>query len=251
MNKNHTRFYLLLTITLLLFVLIGFSRTFYLRSYFDQPPRLDMAYLPWKYILHGCAMTLWFIILAVQSALVTKRKIKIHQTLGYGSILIAFLVTVTSVLIMFESTPRLLRDGILDPENKQAMQAQASGIFYSLFATIIFSILIAIAFIKRKHRVIHRTFMLYGSIAMIIPAVNRVYFFTSKLPAAMEGLIMILLFIGPPLAIIIHDWVKMKRFPIWAVLCFGIYITLIAMTTIIPQTAWGHQFFLQFLNGRL
>lgn len=249
MKNVQSRFYLIITIVLLLVMVIGFTPSFYGRWYFDQPPRLDMDYLPWKYVVHGCAMTLWFMLLVVQSALVTKRQLKTHQSLGYASMSIAVLVIVTSLVIMFESTPRLLRDGILDPENKQAMQSQASGILYSLFAIIIFTICIAVAFSKRKYAVIHRSFMLYGSLAMLIPATNRITFFTSKLPSTVGTLIIIFLVLGIPASIFINDWVVRKRFPIWAAIGFGLYFILIVLTTITPQTEWGYQFFLNYLSG--
>src|SRR5471030_1089765 len=65
-RSKETKIFLLAHLFLLSVVLIGFGRTFYLRSLFIARP------LPLVLILHGIALTTWYAVVVVQGLLVLK-----------------------------------------------------------------------------------------------------------------------------------------------------------------------------------
>ena len=76
MPRTRSKFFLILSVMSLVFVLIGFTQSFYLSSYFDLPD------LPFHLILHGIVLTMWFSLAAVQPILIAKNKTHTHKKLG-------------------------------------------------------------------------------------------------------------------------------------------------------------------------
>ena len=60
----------------LVVVLVGFSRSFYLRTYFAFPE------LPVHLYLHGIALTAWFTLAFIQPWLIKFRRADLHRKLG-------------------------------------------------------------------------------------------------------------------------------------------------------------------------
>src|SRR6185295_989492 len=70
-----------------LVVLAGFARTYYLRGLFDVPP------LPSFIVhLHGLTMTAWVALFISQVWLISSKRVRVHQRLGYMSIGLAGLI---------------------------------------------------------------------------------------------------------------------------------------------------------------
>src|ERR1035438_9258170 len=70
-------------------VLFGFAKTYFLAGMVEAP-------LPNRLIhIHGAIMTLWMVLLFVQTALISARRVKWHMTLG----LFGFCVALTMVII--------------------------------------------------------------------------------------------------------------------------------------------------------
>ena len=67
-SRVHSEFSLGMSVGLLLIVLVGFSRTLYMRAIFDVPE--FSAYL----LLHGCVLTAWFVGILLQTTLVTNHR---------------------------------------------------------------------------------------------------------------------------------------------------------------------------------
>jgi hypothetical protein len=246
MKNHHSRFYLILTIILLLFVLLGFTRTFYLRSFFEQPERWQLDQLPMVYVIHGIILTAWFLLLVIQSALVNVRKVAVHQKLGYAMSVLAVLVIFTSILAVLDSTPRSIRMGLLDPENMDEMRGQSIPLFLDLLSLVVFTIAIAIALAFRKNPVLHRTAVMIGSMAFMVVALVRATFFV--FPGS-GMLLPAVLFFLLPIILMVHDWILFKRFPKYAF--FGLILLglMVPLAFFISSTDWGYQFFLSYLIG--
>ena len=74
-------------------VLVGFSRSYFLKSLFGTPP------LPWLVHLHAFLMTSWFVLFFVQIRLAATRRIAVHRRLGvFGGGLAALMVIVGVVV---------------------------------------------------------------------------------------------------------------------------------------------------------
>jgi hypothetical protein len=75
-----------------LLVFAGFARTYYLKFLFATPPLPSLVVHA-----HGVVMTAWVILFSVQVGLVSTRRVRVHQRLGYVGIGLAALVIVMGV----------------------------------------------------------------------------------------------------------------------------------------------------------
>lgn len=137
MKDKRSRFYLILTVLLLLLVLLGFGRTFYFRSFFEQPVRWQMDRLPWLYVVHGVAMTAWFVLLVLQSALINLRRHQVHRKLGYALAGLAVLVVVTGLQAVLDATPSRLELGLLDPADPNSIRGHMLPLYLDLLSLIL------------------------------------------------------------------------------------------------------------------
>lgn len=248
-KPKRSRFYLALAVLLLLLVLVGFSRTFYLRPFFEQPSGWQLDRLPWVYMFHGIVATAWFVLLVVQSALVQSRKIWIHRRLGFTLAGVAVLLVITGVLAVLDSTPRRIGMGLLDPGDAGAMRAQSVPLFLDLLSLVVFTVAVGTALAFRTKAVLHRTFMLVGSMAFMVVAVARILGLFPDIPGGLVLPLVVVLFLLSPLALLIHDWVAQRRFPGFAFLGLSALVLMAALTFVIPSTEWGFRLFLKYLSG--
>ena len=92
-----SRFYTLIGLTMAAIVLIGFSRTYYLRAWFHLPP------LSWRLHLHGAALTLWVVLFVVQTRLIAAGRRRLHMTLGIAGLALAAVAIATTCAAAIEA----------------------------------------------------------------------------------------------------------------------------------------------------
>lgn len=241
---KNSRFYLLITILLLLVVLLGFGPRFYLRPLFEQPRHMQMDRLPIKFILHGLSMTLWYVLLVVQSALVNSRKVLLHKRLGWGLGIMAILTVIFAIPVMMGFAPRMVELGFLEVTNPNRVWFQNIQWTNDIFALITFSVMVSIGFINRSNKALHRTMMLFASMAFTGPATGRLCEWLAP-SLFFEGTILV--YILFPLSVLIYDWVQQKKMPkyaLWGFLALGIAMFL---TFALPSTEFWKEIFLKHL----
>src|SRR5262245_41499278 len=82
-------FYCAMALAAIAAVFIGFSRTYYLRSRFQDGP------LPFYLQVHGTAFSAWMMLFLTQTSLVAARRTDVHRRLGWaGAALAAFMVVI-------------------------------------------------------------------------------------------------------------------------------------------------------------
>lgn len=249
MKTERSRFYLVLTLLMLVMVLLGFGRTFFLRSFFEQPLRWQMDSLPWLYVVHGTIMTAWFVMLIVQSALINTRRTQVHRKLGFAMAGLALLVVVTGMLAVLDSTPRSIRMGFLDANDTAALRGTSLFIFHDTLAIVVFTLAISVALIFRTNKLLHRTMILIGSLAFMGATGGRIVQLIPGLtfPEALAFTISFLL--AGPIALMVHDWIVLKRFPKYAFAGVCMFLVMIALIMMLPGTEWGFSFFMNYLSG--
>lgn len=248
-RAQRSRFYLALTVLLLLMVFLGFARTFYLRPFFEQPSAWQLDRLPWVYVFHGIVATAWFALLVVQSALVHSRKIGIHRKLGFAMAGVAVLLVVTGVFAVLNSTPRRVGMGLLDPGNMAEMRAQSVPLFLDLLSLVVFTLAVGTALVFRSRVSLHRTLMLVGSMAFMVVTLVRILGWLPGIPGSLFLPLVVVLFLLSPMALLIHDWVALKRFPAYAFAGLAALVLMAGLTFVIPSTDWGFRLFLRYLSG--
>jgi hypothetical protein len=153
------RFYLGVTILLAAFVFAGFARTFYLNNYFAR------LHLPWLFMVHGTVFTSWILLLVVQSALISARKVQIHRRLGYASIALVVLMVFLGLRMAIASAQR----GFTPPGGPPPL----SFMIISFADMIVFPGFYGVALWYRNRPEIHKRVMLVATIAILAPATAR------------------------------------------------------------------------------
>src|SRR5678816_3371615 len=83
-------FYRHMAIALSLFVIIGFSRTYYLRFLTDLPPLDTLMHL------HSVVFSAWLLVFIAQTRLVAAGRVDLHMKLGIAALALAVVVIAIS-----------------------------------------------------------------------------------------------------------------------------------------------------------
>ena len=193
-SKSRERlFYIGMVIAIVITVFAGFSRTFYLRPYFQPQPLIPLL------ILHGVVFSSWIVLLVTQTTLVATKRTRTHMRLGIAGGLLA------SLMIVIGTVTAIVRAKGPSP---------VPGVNPLSFLTIplgdmlVFATLVGMAFYFRRRADMHKRLMLLATIAILPAAVARLPFaFIQQYgPLAFFGLSD--LFIVPCL---IYDMVTRRR----------------------------------------
>lgn len=159
-RSKETRTFLLAHVFLLLIVLIGFGRTFYLRRLFIAHP------LPLALVLHGIALTAWYGLAALQGWLALKAARRWHGRIAWLAAPVIVCVIISGIQVNLNVALQI--ESAASPENMFVW-----GNFMSLAS---FAILVT-AGVKLRHRVVaHHRMMFFASLAIVGPAFARFAF---------------------------------------------------------------------------
>ena len=161
-SKSRERlFYIGMVIAIVITVFAGFSRTFYLRPYFQTQPLIALL------ILHGVVFSSWIVLLVTQTTLVATKRMRTHMRLGIAGGLLA------SLMILIGTVTAIVRAKGPSP---------VPGVNPLSFLTIplgdmlVFASLVGAAFYFRRRADTHKRLMLLATIAILPAAVARLPF---------------------------------------------------------------------------
>ncbi len=161
-SKSRERlFYIGMVIAIVITVFAGFSRTFYLRPYFQTQPLIPLL------ILHGVVFSSWIVLLVTQTTLVATKRMRTHMRLGIAGGLLA------SLMILIGTVTAIVRAKGPSP---------VPGVNPLSFLTIplgdmlVFASLVGAAFYFRRRADTHKRLMLLATIAILPAAVARLPF---------------------------------------------------------------------------
>jgi hypothetical protein len=193
-------FFSFLNVLILLAVLIGFARTYFLAGIFRAPlPNLLVH-------IHGAVFSSWIILLIVQTSLVSVDRTDIHRKLGMLGFALACLLVVMGVLVATESMVRSYQD-----------RAQwRANYAINLSDMVMFSVLIYFAFRHRFRPAAHKRLILIATLSILDAALDR-----WPVPVAWwDDRFTPLICIYPILLLLMaYDWWSMKKVQsatIWA-----------------------------------
>lgn len=145
-----------------LVVVAGFARTYYLRGLFDGPP------LPSLIVhLHGLTMTAWVALFITQVSLISAKRVRVHQRLGYMGIGLGALL----LPIGFVTAARAAKYG---SASTPPGVDQLGFMIVPLFDLIMFTIFFGAAIYYRKRPAQHKMLMLLTAINFLPPAIARI-----------------------------------------------------------------------------
>ncbi|MEK7316939.1 MAG: hypothetical protein AAB011_12220 [Candidatus Eisenbacteria bacterium] len=184
-------------------VFIGFAPTFYLRGMFEAKPLSPLL------ILHGILFTSWILLFLVQVRLVAAKRTDIHRKLGVAAAMLAVVMPAVGALAAITSAKK----GFTPPNGPPALVF----LMIPLADMILFSTLTALGLYFRRRSDIHKRLMLLATLAILTPAIARIWFIR---PLGFPGFLLLTdLFI---VTCIVADRIRNGRFHptfVWGGLC--------------------------------
>ena len=156
------RLYMTIAILFSAIVLIGFSRTYYLKVLFDPTP------LPSLLVhVHGLLMTGWVLLFIIQVRLVAAREIRMHQRLGWATASLAVLI----IVVGFATAIHAAKAG---SRSTPPGVSPLAFLIVPLFDLLMFALFLGGALYYRKRSAEHKRLMLLTAINFLPPAIARI-----------------------------------------------------------------------------
>ena len=151
-------FYTAMSVAILITVFAGFSRTWFLRPYFQTQPLLPLL------IAHGIIFSSWIVLFLTQTTLIAARRTRIHMRLG---ILGGALASLMIIIGVYTSLVRAKGPSPIPDVNP------LSFLTIPLGDMLLFGILVGTALYFRRRADTHKRLMLLSTIAILPAAVAR------------------------------------------------------------------------------
>jgi hypothetical protein len=160
MNTSIQRpsFQVLIVATLCAAIVLGFSRTFYLRFLSDLPPLTQAAHV------HGILSTLWLILHFMQARLIAARQFRWHRALGVVTAIVGLIALIQVADFAISSA----QAGRVPPG-----RVPREFLSVSLGTTFMFGLFLIAGLALRKRREWHQRLMLLATIVLLMPAIGR------------------------------------------------------------------------------
>ena len=153
------RFFLTVAVLFPVITIVGFAPSYYFKTVFNSPP------LPSLLVhIHGMVMSLWMVLFAVQTYLITSRRIRVHIALGTFGVLLAGAAIITGMMAAIAAAGR--GSGFPGYEPLVFFMVPAGGL-------VVFAILFAAAIYYRKRAAEHKRLMLLTVVGMLSPSISR------------------------------------------------------------------------------
>ena len=158
-RPSDRRFYTGMAAAAAFAVLLGFSRTYFLRPYFQRTP-LDA-----EFHVHGLVFSLWIVLFVVQTSLVAARRTGTHRRLGWAGACLAVLMVGVALNAAVHGAHRDIAAG----------QAQEALAFFTtpVLSMAMFAVLVALAVALRARPEAHKRLMLLATLSLLDAAVAR------------------------------------------------------------------------------
>jgi len=175
--QKRSAFFLVVSLTMLTAVAVGFGPTFYLRTAFGAVDRFtgSASLLP-HLALHGVLLTAWFLLLVFQVSLVRLGHTRLHRQLGVMGLVIAVAVVISSALTIHRVIPRVIAAAAesaapLNAATQAAILKRGSEVVVHDFWTLVaFVVLVGVAAYLRAKPATHKRLIVLASALLIGPA---------------------------------------------------------------------------------
>ncbi|WP_157082176.1 hypothetical protein [Sphingomonas pruni] len=174
--SNERRFFAGMAVAMIVATFVGFAPSYYLSSVFAGP-RLSMLVH-----VHGAVFTLWMLLYALQTGLVSAGRTDVHRVIGPVAVAVAVAMVPLGIATAI-ITKQVTAAAHLPP--------QGPPLIFPLGAILTFAILTAWAVAMRKRAAWHKRLMLLGTLALLTTPLARVTRMTHlPLTPALGGIIL-------------------------------------------------------------
>lgn len=157
------RFFLWLSLAIVLFVFVGFARTYYLHSLFHQPA-------PNRFLeFHGALMSGWILLLFGQATLVSFGQTRLHRQIGVFGACYAGLIPIIGSIATFKAAAREVA------AHSPFAAGQLDVLSLELTQVVLFSTLIGCAIWQRNRPDFHKRLMLLATLCILPNVIVRIF----------------------------------------------------------------------------
>lgn len=169
------RFYVGMAVAVLITVFVGFSRSYFLKSYYGTPELGVLLHV------HGVVFTSWVLLFLAQTTLVATDRTDLHRRLGVGGAALA------ALLLIVGTTTAIMRvkDGRPSPIPGVPL---LSFLAVPLFDMVVFAILTGAGLALRNRPDTHKRLMTLATIALTSAPIARIAAVRQVGPPAFFGL---------------------------------------------------------------
>jgi hypothetical protein len=166
LRRDERYFYGAIALLFLLVVVTGFARTYYLRPLFTASP------LPsWVVHAHGIVMTAWVALFVAQVFLISAKRVRVHQRLGYAGIGLA-------VMIVFVGLVTAANAAKYGSTSTPPQFSEPGFSIVPLGDLLLFMLFFGGAIAYRRKPATHKRLMLLTVLNFLPPSVGRLPFAT-------------------------------------------------------------------------
>ena len=155
------RLFLVAAVAFPITILVGFGPTYYARGLVTAPLPSFLVHV------HGLMMTFWVGLFIAQVALISAKRIRLHQRLGYGAIGLALLIIATGL-------PTALRAAKYGSASAPPGILPLSFLAVPMFDLVMFALLFGFAISYRRMPAEHKSLMLLTTLNFLPPALGRI-----------------------------------------------------------------------------
>jgi hypothetical protein len=161
-RRRTRRFYVGMAIAFVITVFVGFSRTYFLKSYFGGRELSLLVHF------HGAVFTTWVLFFLAQTTLVATGRTYLHRRMGVAGAVLAALVLIvgTTVAIVRAKGDTSPIPGV----------PPLSFLAIPLFDMLVFGILVGTALYFRRKLEIHKRLMTLAMITIMAAPIARIHF---------------------------------------------------------------------------
>jgi uncharacterized membrane protein YozB (DUF420 family) len=151
-----------MALAILATVIVGFSRSFFLRPLFPEWPSPAEPI----FYVHGALFTAWIVLLVVQTSLVSSGRTEVHRKIGpFGAGLASAMVVLGAVAALIAARRTTGFTQVLVPP----LQFLA----IPFFDMLLFATFVGLAVARRRDRQAHKRWMLLATINLVTAAIAR------------------------------------------------------------------------------
>jgi hypothetical protein len=162
LNRSDRRLFAAVAWLFPLIIVVGFARTYYLKSMFGTPP------LPSRLVqAHGLVMTLWVALFVIQIWLVRAKRVATHRSLGTLGIGLGAALAVTA---FFTAVAAAKFGSASTPPGFPPLEFLA----VPFFDLVMFIGLFGAAIVRRRRPADHKRLMLLTAVNFLPPALGRI-----------------------------------------------------------------------------
>jgi hypothetical protein len=227
-NRRFDRqFFTGMAIAMLVFVFIGFARSYYLAGVFHSRPLPNLLVH-----VHGALFTAWILLLVTQTALVAGHRVDLHRRLGLWGVGLAAAMVVVGLLTAVDSEARHFEPGDAGVGTRAFFTVMVSTI-------VLFGAFVSLCYRNRTNPAAHKRYLLLATITLMDAAFQRFPVGTSWWGAEAAALLCTLPLVAILAAYDYWSIGKVHRVTLWA---GALIIALQQVRSPIGHTAAWQQF---------